>query len=353
MTEGLDRQTHDSPHASTYDSQTIKSYLQSLRALVDARLEERARFSPDCPKRLADAMRYSLLAPGKRLRPQFALLASSLCGGEQSEALAACVALESVHAYSLIHDDLPAMDDDDLRRGRPTCHRQFDEATAILAGDALLTFAFEVLSTDLSSREVAAQCVLALSQAAGAQGMVGGQTDDVVWGSTLKSGIGAFDLIGETLATAAAEGASGGAGALDSRQAGLAAFLRKIHRRKTGALIVAALKLGALTANASARQLEILEAYGRYWGQAFQISDDLLDVVGDETSMGKRVHKDEEAGKLTYPSLYGIDRTRELLDETSSNAKRALLESGDAFDHDSLAFQTLLYLVDYVVRREQ
>ena len=332
----------------------LSEYLLSLKELADETLDARVRFSADCPRRLSEAMRYSLLAPGKRLRPVLAFVASELCDGEREKVLPACVALEAVHAYSLIHDDLPSMDNDDLRRGRPTCHKQFDEATAILAGDALLTFAFEPLARDIESPEIASRCVLTLASAAGATGMVGGQADDVVWASALKSGVGAFDIIGETLAVAASETTRRSEKTVDDpRQFGLSAFLRKIHRRKTGALIVASLKLGALTAGATSEKLDVLASYGRHLGQAFQISDDLLDVLGEETVMGKRVRKDASSGKLTYPALYGLETSRLSLDETAENAKKALVEAGNLFDQDSRAFKALLYVVDYIVRREK
>lgn len=333
----------------------IKAYLRSLRKEVDEELDRRARFSSDCPKRLADAMRYSLLAPGKRLRPILAIVAAELCGGVRADVLPACVALESVHSYSLIHDDLPSMDDDDLRRGRPSCHRKFDEATAILAGDALQTFAFEVLASDVRPSEVAASCVRELALAAGAVGMVGGQLDDVLWASTLKCGAGAYDLIGEALTTAAdarrVDESDSGTG--DPRLFGFSAFLRKIHRRKTGMLTAASVKLGALTARASSRQLEILEKFGFAFGQAFQIADDVLDVVGNEESMGKRVHKDEASGKLTYPALLGLDGAISALESAVENAKGAFLGTDDVFDLNSLPFAALNYLVDYAARREK
>jgi geranylgeranyl diphosphate synthase type II len=190
-----------------------------------------------------------------------------------------------VHAYSLIHDDLPAMDDDDLRRGRPTCHKAFDEATAILAGDALLTRAFEVLARHVRPGEVAARCCATLAQAAGAEGMVAGQADD-----------------------------------LDSEHTeGGLARLESIHRRKTGAMFGAALRLGGLTAGAENEQLDALDRFARNIGLAFQITDDLLDVSGDEATVGKRLGKDSDRGKLTFPAILGADqsatRAAQLIDE--------------------------------------
>ncbi|MGI6400883.1 MAG: polyprenyl synthetase family protein [Thermoguttaceae bacterium] len=331
----------------------VADYVLALQKEVNDALERRVRFSSDCPKRLADAMRYSLLAPGKRFRPVLALVATELCGGSRATAMPACVALEAVHTYSLIHDDLPAMDDDDLRRGRPTCHRKFDEATAILAGDALLTFAFEVLATDFTSAEIASRCVATLARAAGPTGMVGGQVDDVLWASTLKNGVGAYDLICETLATAASEPKGDSDELGDPGRLGLAAFLSKIHRRKTGALIVAAVRLGALVANADSHRLEVLASYACELGLAFQIADDLLDVAGNEEQTGKRVGKDGAEGKLTYPSLYGVETTRDMLDATVSRAKDALISASDIFDAQSIAFRTALFLADCVARRDK
>ena len=338
------------PAASDYPD-----YLQELRKIADAELERRLRFSNDCPKRLADAMGYSLLAPGKRLRPALAMIAFEACGGERLDDVApVCVALEAVHAYSLIHDDLPAMDDDALRRGRPTCHRKFDEATAILAGDALLTFAFDVLGDGTKNPSTSLSAVKILASAAGATGMVGGQTDDVLWASTLKDGVGARDLIGETLAVAADEEQDELLSTSDDpRISGLSLFLKKIHRRKTGALFGAAVELGALFAGADAKTLGALRSYGIDLGLAFQIADDLLDEVGDEATLGKSVHKDADADKLTFPALYGIEATREKLAAVVARAKSSLLEMAGRFKRRPRAFNALLYLVDFAAGREK
>ena len=239
-----------------------------------------------CPARLAAAMRYSVMAGGKRLRPVLCLLAAEACGGDRAAALPAACALEMVHTYSLIHDDLPAMDDDDLRRGRPTCHKAFDEATAVLAGDGLLTLAFEVIVAHVRPAEAAAGCVRALAEAAGPEGMVGGQMADLQ-----------------------AEG----------RTDGSTEALEAIHRRKTGALLRASLRMGGVVAGAPAGDLAALDAYGRAVGLAFQIVDDLLDVQGDEAKLGKRVGKDSGLGKWTYPGFLGVEgsrlRARQLADE--------------------------------------
>jgi len=211
-------------------------------------------------------------------------------------ALPAACALELIHTYSLVHDDLPSMDDDDLRRGRPTCHKAFDEATAVLAGDALLTLAFEVVAAHVRPAEAAARCVAALAEAAGPAGMVGGQMADLL-----------------------AQG----------RTDGTAAALEAIHRRKTGALLRAALKLGALSAGADEATLRALDDYGQGVGLAFQIVDDLLDVQGDEAKLGKRVGKDSTLGKWTYPGFLGVDGSRARARQVADDAAAALAPLGD------------------------
>jgi geranylgeranyl diphosphate synthase type II len=205
--------------------------------------------------------------------------------------LPAACALEMVHTYSLIHDDLPAMDDDDLRRGRPTCHKAFDEATAILAGDGLLTLAFEVVARHVRPAEAAAACVCALAEAAGPEGMVAGQMADLQ-----------------------AEG----------RDDATLEALEAIHTRKTGALLRASLRLGAIVAGADETRLRALDTYGRAVGLAFQIIDDLLDVEGDEAKLGKRVRKDSELGKWTYPGLLGIEGSRRRARQLAEEAAEAL-----------------------------
>jgi geranylgeranyl diphosphate synthase type II len=241
--------------------------------------------------RLASAMRYSVLGGGKRLRPVLCLMAAEACGCDSEAAMPAACALELVHTYSLIHDDLPAMDNDDLRRGRATCHKAFDEATAILAGDALLTLAFELIAREVEPVSAALLCVRILAESAGPRGMVGGQM---------------ADLEAEKQA-------------LDERNEGSLAELEAIHRRKTGALLRAPLQMGAIIALASETHRQALDHYGRAVGLAFQIVDDLLDVQGDETKLGKRVGKDSGLGKWTYPRFLGLDgsrrRARQLADE--------------------------------------
>jgi len=275
-------------------SPPLAESLATLRETIDAALAGYTRFDDGCPQRLAEAIRYSLLAPGKRLRPVLTLMAGQACGSPLEVALPAACAVEMVHAYSLIHDDLPAMDDDDLRRGRPTCHKQFDEATAILAGDALLTLAFQTLAENVQPPQVAAQCCAALARSAGATRLVGGQADD------LAQQFGGGDL----------------------------ATLEAIHARKTGAMILASLQLGSLVAGASAPQREALEQYGRALGLAFQITDDLLDVHGDEQSLGKRVRKDSGRGKLTFPAVLGVEASTRRANRLVQEACGALAPLG-------------------------
>jgi len=287
--------------ATTPETSDLAGFLRDARRRVDEAL---GRFLPEidpapgaaCPPRLAEAMRYSVLAGGKRLRPALALMAAEACGADPDVALPAACALELIHTYSLVHDDLPSMDDDDLRRGRPTCHKAFDEATAVLAGDALLTLAFEVVAAHVRPAEAAARCVAALAEAAGPAGMVGGQMADLL-----------------------AEG----------RTDGTAAALEAIHRRKTGALLRAALKLGALSAGADEATLRALDDYGQGVGLAFQIVDDLLDVQGDEAKLGKRVGKDSTLGKWTYPGFLGVEGSRERARQVADDAAAALAPLGD------------------------
>jgi geranylgeranyl diphosphate synthase type II len=269
---------------------------QALREQIDSALRRSVEFDDGCPARLQEAIRYSLLAPGKRLRPQLVLLATTACGGETVRALPAAVAVEMVHAYSLVHDDLPAMDNDDLRRGRPSCHNQFDEATAILVGDALLARAFEVLASEIEPPAVAARCCAELAQAAGASALVGGQADD------LEAQFSAL-----------------------SREQ-----LEAIHRRKTGALFRASLRLGALVAEASPEQIQSLEEFGQHLGLAFQVVDDLLDVSGSEGDVGKRLNKDLQQGKATYPAILGEEASRELAEQLIDQACEALAMFGES-----------------------
>jgi len=279
----------------------LSTLSQELRQQIDAALQRYVNFDTDCPTQLREAIEYSLLAPGKRLRPQLVLLATQACSGTIENALPAAAAVEMIHAYSLVHDDLPAMDDDDLRRGRPTCHKQFNEATAILVGDALQSRAFEVLATEISPPELAARCCAELAQAAGATALVGGQADDL-----------ASQFFDPTDNTQAIE------------------RLEWIHRRKTGALFRVSLRLGAIVAGATEEPLTALDAYGRHLGLAFQVVDDLLDVSGNEITVGKRVGKDSKRGKTTYPAVLGIEASHQRAETLIDEACRSIEMFGEA-----------------------
>jgi len=267
---------------------------RALRQRVDAALDTGTRYDTDCPGELAAAIRHSLLAPAKRLRPLLVLMACEACGCNSSNALAVACAVEMVHTYSLIHDDLPAMDDDDLRRGLPSCHAKFGEATAILAGDALLAQAFEMIVNGVNPPAVAARCCGELAAAAGACNLVGGQQDD-----------------------------------LDAEFADLGVDeLERIHRRKTGAMIRVSLRLGGTVGGASEVQLAALDVYGEKLGLAFQIVDDLLDLQGSEQSLGKRARKDSESGKLTFPVVLGAEESRRRAEELVAQAIDAIAPLG-------------------------
>ncbi|HVC57765.1 MAG TPA: farnesyl diphosphate synthase [Stellaceae bacterium] len=246
--------------------------------MTDALIERLLAAPTGLEARVYEAMRYSALAPGKRLRPLLVLAAARLFGVARRSALQVAAAVEMVHAYSLIHDDLPAMDDSDLRRGRPTCHKRFDEATAILAGDGLLTMAFEVLAHPDTHGDPAVRCelVAALASAAGSAGMVGGQM---------------IDLIAE-------------------RQALDIAAITRLQRMKTGALIAFSCEAGGILGKAVGDLRTTLRGYAHDLGLAFQIADDLLDVEGDAAETGKPVGADVAAGKATFVSILGASRAR-------------------------------------------
>jgi len=260
------------------DTATVDEAAAVTVRLTDSVVEGLLKAPPGLEARVYDAMRYSALAPGKRLRPLLVLASSRLFGVAEGSALQVAAAIEMVHAYSLIHDDLPAMDNSDLRRGRPTCHKAFDEATAVLAGDGLLTMAFEVLSHPDAHGSPSVRCELvsALAAAAGAAGMVGGQM---------------IDLIAET--TTLDIGA-----------------ITRLQRMKTGALIAFACEAGAILAKAPHELRLALRGYAHDLGLAFQIADDLLDVEGSAEETGKPVGADAAAGKATFVSILGIERAR-------------------------------------------
>ncbi|MCA9163122.1 MAG: polyprenyl synthetase family protein [Planctomycetales bacterium] len=279
------------PESSTA---AVLQQAREMRTLVDAALDRYTQFDADCPANLRDAIRHSLLAPCKRLRPVLVLMAAEACGCSNEAAMPAACAVEMIHTYSLIHDDLPAMDDDDMRRGLPSCHAKYGEATAILAGDALLALAFEVMAAGIEPADRAARCCRELAQAAGATALVGGQADDLA--------------------------AENGGGGLE--------HLEAIHRRKTGAMFRVSLRLGGVVAGANETTLRNLDCYGENLGLAFQIVDDLLDLHGDEAALGKRAQKDAGRGKLTFPSLLGEEESRRRAVTLVDRACEAVSEFG-------------------------
>jgi len=261
-----------------------------LVKLVDNSIERYLKQDCRVPDVLRDAMLYSLRAGGKRLRPIMVILACQACGGCENDALAAATAMEIVHTYSLIHDDLPAMDDDDFRRGKPTNHKVFGEAIAILAGDALLTYAFNILAMHVPDDKIARQLVLELAHAAGASGMIGGQAADITSENTQG------DL--ETV--------------------------KYIHTCKTAMMFRGAVRIGALCAGSDARMVEMTGDFGLKLGLAFQIADDMLDVTATSEEMGKQTQKDAQAGKLTYPSIVGMEESRKQTEKLVSQAISAI-----------------------------
>ncbi len=262
-------------------------YLKQCSDAVNAALDALLPPEDERPIKLHKAMRYSMLAGGKRLRPALCLAACEACGGTAGQALQAACALELLHTYTLIHDDLPAMDNDTLRRGRPTCHIAFDEATAILAGDALLTLAFEVLA---KIPTIGSTLTLELARAAGSRGVIGGQAEDIeAEGKTPEA-----DLVGY------------------------------IHRNKTAALIRAACVMGGLCARADSHTLEKLAIYGESTGLAFQLTDDLLDESATVEELGKDIGSDKAKGKMTWPAVYGKEKTVADAEKMKTKALAAL-----------------------------
>ncbi|MDZ7828223.1 MAG: farnesyl diphosphate synthase [Halofilum sp. (in: g-proteobacteria)] len=280
----------------------VEQELARGRDRVNAALE---RWLPDgsaVPERLGEAMRYAVLGSGKRLRPVLVYATGSAFDAAPEALDPPACAVELIHAYSLVHDDLPAMDDDDLRRGAPTCHRRFDEATAILAGDALQALAFELLAADRFARaiprETRADMVGELASAAGIRGMAGGQGIDL-------------DACGRVLTREQVE---------------------HMHRAKTGALIEASVVLGALASGSDAGRLERLRRYGAAVGLAFQVVDDILDVIGDTATLGKTQGADIERNKPTYPAVIGIDESRRHAEALRDEALAAIEDLDDAFE---------------------
>ena len=292
----------------------IHQYLDQQRKRVDRFLEQCLPDSLCDPEKLYESMRYSLLGGGKRVRPILTIATAQALGYDNDAMLPYAASLEFVHTYSLIHDDLPSMDNDDYRRGRLTNHKVFGDGMAILAGDALLTMAFELcgqdeLHHDLSTRQQL-QIVKELAFGSGHQGMVGGQVMDI------QAENQEIDL----------------------------AHLQKIHSHKTGQLIRAAVRIGGIIGRASSTQLEILTSYAEDIGLAFQIADDVLNMVGTREELGKDAGTDEKRGKKTYPSFFGIDGARQLGDECVERAVNRL----ESFDHHA---DPLRHLAAYIMMR--
>jgi len=292
----------------------IKSYLQEAAALVDDALDCTLPDEDRLPQSLHKAMRYSIFAGGKRIRPVLMIAACEAVGGHRNSVVPAACAMEMIHTYSLIHDDLPAMDDDDFRRGQPTNHKVFGEANAILAGDALLTEAFVLLSSDdtgsMIDPDVRRRVIQIIARAAGCAGMVGGQVVD------MESEGKEIDL----------------------------PTLEYIHIHKTGALIKASIEVGALLGGADDEQLANLSRYGELAGLAFQIADDILDVTADQEELGKDVGSDEARGKATYVSLLGLRQARERAEELRDLAMETLSALG-------AAAEPLRQIMKYIIER--
>lgn len=291
----------------------LKTFLADCREAVNLKLDELVPSAETAPQILHQAVRWSLFAGGKRFRPALTLAVGESFGVEQAKLLRTASALEMIHTYSLIHDDLPAMDDDDLRRGLPTCHVKFDEATAILAGDVLQTLAFQAVAEDETlSPAVRVRLISEIACAAGTpSGMVAGQV---------------FDLEGEKRTVSGAE-------------------LEKIHRHKTGAMIVASARAGAIIGGVTERELDCVTTYAAQLGLLFQITDDLLDVTATAEDLGKTPGKDAKAEKSTYPALYGLEGAQTLARQTHQKCLKALQEIEKPTDR-------LRQIADYILERQ-
>jgi geranylgeranyl diphosphate synthase type II len=291
-------------------------YLNSRRRQVNKALKEILESKISNKGRLKSAMGYSLMAGGKRIRPILCMAAAESVGGNTDDALCTACAIEMIHTYSLMHDDLPAMDNDKLRRGKPTCHLAFDEATAILAGDALLTLSFQILSSiEIINEHHASNCfdiIRAISQAAGCEGMIEGQIRDITFEGTPIT-------LGQ---------------------------LQDMHYLKTGALIVASIYAGAVLGGGAQKQIEQLKIYGKNIGLAFQVTDDLLNVEGDPELTGKATGTDDLLHKNTYPSLMGIDQSKVFAKKLINNALQAI----DNFDNKS---DSLRAIANYIIKRKK
>jgi len=271
----------------------ITRYIKNKKKLIDSFLKSYTngiKKQKGCPARLHEAMTYSLMAGGKRIRPVFCIAAYEAVGGKSDEIMPVAASLELIHTYSLIHDDLPAMDDDDLRRNKPTNHRVFGEATAILTGDALLTDAFKIIAEAGAAPEILISVIRELTHACGPEGMVGGQLVDIM---------------------------------LEGKRAGKRDLLY-IHKHKTGAFIRGAVRIGAIMANASPDKLNALTKYGEKVGLAFQVIDDILDITGTPEETGKTTGSDIAKNKNTYPSLYGLKESKKIAEGLINDSLKAI-----------------------------
>ena len=290
----------------------LKSHLAARAAEVDAALHAFLPKAKEKPATIHGAMRYSVFAGGKRLRPILCLAAAEACGGDMESALPPACAVEVMHTYSLVHDDLPCMDDDDLRRGRPTCHKVYGEGMAVLTGDALLTEAFLIIAqTSPAQRYPAASYVAELALAGSSTRLIGGQV---------------MDLEGEGQKLTKAQ-------------------LVKIHEAKTAALLTTSIRLGAMTANATEKQLDDLSVFGRALGLAFQVIDDILDVTQSTEVLGKTAGKDAAVEKATYPSILGLEKSRK-------EAAKLTKEAMDALAPFGKKAHRLWEIADYLLKRE-
>jgi geranylgeranyl diphosphate synthase type II len=297
----------------------LHSYFESRRKMAEKALNQYLDTTNSDPEIIHEAMRYSVFAGGKRLRPVLVLAGAEICGKRPEIALPTAAAMELIHTYSLVHDDLPAMDDDDLRRGRPTNHKVYGEAVAILAGDALLTKAFELIAKNAKITGVRPQTVPAVLE-------------------LIARGAGTFGMIGGQVLDMQAEGGKW------KKLKDHTSFLQDIHRHKTAALIRASLQAGATLAGANPKQFKALGLYGDHIGMAFQIADDILDVVADKKKLGKR-GSDAKNKKLTFPALFGLEESKRKAQQLVEEAKSAL----DIFGREA---QILKQLANYIIERD-
>jgi len=287
----------------------VKAFLAERRSIVERILDEYIPKEGQFPQLIHRAMRYSLFSGGKRLRPILVLECCSICGGEEELAYPAAAAVEFIHTYSLIHDDLPCMDDDDIRRGRPTSHRVFGEGVALLAGDGLLTAAFGTLAR-IDDPTILRKVLAELAEAAGSTGMVGGQTLDIT----------------------------------PPDEKPYKEYVYSIHKLKTASLIRASCRIGALCASASPQRLAALDTYGRNIGLAFQITDDILDETASEEQLGKKTRKDRDKGRITYPAVFGLEESRR-------EAERLIDEALDSLRIFGRKAENLSALAEFILRR--